>query len=162
MRAPESYPCELYSIPQSARQAIACRGCSMGRCGVPAGSADPLPRRRPFLSSFLYSASFPESSSRRFSRSPKAVGDSPAELWRLYVDRPWHGKGVAQTLMQSVTARRIVAGANALARRVGAERPHNRFALSGNSAERVLEKFRKVDDERCRHAHGLPLKSRRD
>ena len=26
----------------------------------------------------------------------------PIELWRLYVDRPWHGRGVGQALMQEV------------------------------------------------------------
>ncbi|MCC7126798.1 MAG: GNAT family N-acetyltransferase [Acidobacteria bacterium] len=26
----------------------------------------------------------------------------PIELWRFYVDRPWHGRGVAATLMQTV------------------------------------------------------------
>jgi ribosomal protein S18 acetylase RimI-like enzyme len=27
---------------------------------------------------------------------------SPIELWRFYVDAPWHGRGVAQTLMAAV------------------------------------------------------------
>lgn len=30
------------------------------------------------------------------------TGESPIELWRFYVDRPWHGRGVAQALMQRV------------------------------------------------------------
>jgi len=28
--------------------------------------------------------------------------DSPVELWRFYVDRPWHGRGLAQQLMEHV------------------------------------------------------------
>jgi ribosomal protein S18 acetylase RimI-like enzyme len=28
--------------------------------------------------------------------------DAPIELWRFYVDRTWHGRGVAQALMQQV------------------------------------------------------------
>lgn len=32
--------------------------------------------------------------------APDCVGDHPAiEIWRFYVDRPWHGRGVAQSLM---------------------------------------------------------------
>lgn len=30
------------------------------------------------------------------------TGDGPVELWRFYVDRPFHGRGIAQTLMQAV------------------------------------------------------------
>ena len=30
------------------------------------------------------------------------VGDSPLELWRFYVDRPWQGRGIAQVLMARV------------------------------------------------------------
>ena len=30
------------------------------------------------------------------------VGDAPIELWRLYVDRGWHGRGVAQELMRCI------------------------------------------------------------
>jgi GNAT superfamily N-acetyltransferase len=34
---------------------------------------------------------------------PECVtGPNPIELWRLYVDRPWHGLGVAQLLMDRV------------------------------------------------------------
>lgn len=29
------------------------------------------------------------------------TGDSPVELWRFYVDRPFHGRGIAQTLMRA-------------------------------------------------------------
>ncbi len=37
----------------------------------------------------------------RDSPTPGCVtGASPIELWRFYVDRPWHGKGVAQALMR--------------------------------------------------------------
>jgi GNAT superfamily N-acetyltransferase len=39
-------------------------------------------------------------------RPPPAcvVGEEPVELHRFYVDRPWHGQGVAQRLMDSVYA----------------------------------------------------------
>ncbi len=30
------------------------------------------------------------------------TGESPVELWRFYVDRPFHGRGIAQTLMHAV------------------------------------------------------------
>jgi ribosomal protein S18 acetylase RimI-like enzyme len=30
------------------------------------------------------------------------TGLAPIELWRFYVDRPWHGRGVAQALMAAV------------------------------------------------------------
>jgi len=35
---------------------------------------------------------------------PCVRGPSPLELWRFYVDRPWHGRGVAQALMSAVRA----------------------------------------------------------
>ena len=35
--------------------------------------------------------------------TPKCVtGETPVELWRFYVAQPWHGRGLAQTLMQRV------------------------------------------------------------
>jgi GNAT superfamily N-acetyltransferase len=30
------------------------------------------------------------------------TGERPAELWRFYIARPWHGRGLAQALMQRV------------------------------------------------------------
>ena len=34
---------------------------------------------------------------------PECVtGPSPLELWRFYVDRGWHGRGIAQALMERV------------------------------------------------------------
>jgi GNAT superfamily N-acetyltransferase len=30
------------------------------------------------------------------------IGEAPVELWRFYVDRPWHGRGLAQRLMAAV------------------------------------------------------------
>lgn len=33
---------------------------------------------------------------------PCVTGPSPVELWRFYVDRGWHGRGVAQALMDRV------------------------------------------------------------
>ena len=39
----------------------------------------------------------------RFGKPPGCVqGSDPVEVWRFYVDRPWHGQGVAQTLMAAV------------------------------------------------------------
>ena len=32
---------------------------------------------------------------------PSVTGPSPLELVRFYVDRPWHGAGIARTLMQA-------------------------------------------------------------
>jgi GNAT superfamily N-acetyltransferase len=40
--------------------------------------------------------------------------DAPIELWRFYVDRPWHGRGVAQALMQRVIDTARQAGARTL------------------------------------------------
>lgn len=34
--------------------------------------------------------------------APAAVGDAAIELWRFYVDRPYHGQGLAQQLMEAV------------------------------------------------------------
>jgi len=40
---------------------------------------------------------------RRGGQAPACVtGASPVELWRFYVDRRWHGRGVAQELMAHV------------------------------------------------------------
>jgi diamine N-acetyltransferase len=41
---------------------------------------------------------------RRHSPPPCVSGERPTELWRFYVDRPWHGRGVADALMQAVHA----------------------------------------------------------
>ncbi|HEX5766164.1 MAG TPA: GNAT family N-acetyltransferase [Woeseiaceae bacterium] len=39
----------------------------------------------------------------RTGEAPECVrGVSPVELWRFYVSREWHGRGVAQALMRSV------------------------------------------------------------
>ncbi len=38
----------------------------------------------------------------------------PLELWRFYVDRPWHGTGVAGTLMRAVLDEAESGGADAL------------------------------------------------
>lgn len=39
------------------------------------------------------------------------VSEGPIELWRFYVDRDWHGRGLAQRLMQAVLAEAGAAGA---------------------------------------------------
>lgn len=39
---------------------------------------------------------------RRGSETPPCVaGEAPVEIWRFYVDREWHGRGIAQTLMRA-------------------------------------------------------------
>src|SRR5262249_50265191 len=39
----------------------------------------------------------------RAGKVPECVADRQAiELWRFYVDRPWHGRGIAQSLMSRV------------------------------------------------------------
>lgn len=42
------------------------------------------------------------------------TGPAPVELWRFYVDRPWHGRGVAQALMAAVRAQAVHRGAGTL------------------------------------------------
>ncbi len=42
------------------------------------------------------------------------TGPNPVELWRFYVDRSWHGRGVAQTLMERVKAAACERGARTL------------------------------------------------
>lgn len=42
------------------------------------------------------------------------TGPRPMELWRFYVGRNWHGKGVAQALMDRVVAEAGQAGARTL------------------------------------------------
>jgi ribosomal protein S18 acetylase RimI-like enzyme len=39
---------------------------------------------------------------RRGSVPACVTGDTPVELWRFYVDRPWHGTGLAQRLLTAV------------------------------------------------------------
>lgn len=47
--------------------------------------------------------------------APEAVrGERPVELWRFYVDRRWHGRGVAQALMAAVVAQAVGRGADVL------------------------------------------------
>ncbi|HSF79771.1 MAG TPA: GNAT family N-acetyltransferase [Anaerolineales bacterium] len=41
---------------------------------------------------------------RRQAPAHKVKLEKPVELWRFYVDRPWHGRGVAQLLMEQVHA----------------------------------------------------------
>lgn len=42
------------------------------------------------------------------------TGAEPAEVIRFYVDRPWHGQGLAQTLMQAAAERARTGGARTL------------------------------------------------
>ena len=39
---------------------------------------------------------------RRGSVPDSVVSEAPVELWRFYVDRSWHGRGLAQRLMAAV------------------------------------------------------------
>jgi diamine N-acetyltransferase len=41
-------------------------------------------------------------------------GAAPIELWRFYVQRGWHGRGIAQALMARVVADATLAGAKTL------------------------------------------------
>lgn len=46
---------------------------------------------------------------------PKCVsGATPLELWRFYVDRRWHGQGVAPALMERVKSEARLRGASTL------------------------------------------------
>jgi diamine N-acetyltransferase len=42
------------------------------------------------------------------------LGPDPIELWRFYVDRAWHGQGVASNLMSSVVSEALRRGARTL------------------------------------------------
>ena len=41
-------------------------------------------------------------------------GSAPIELWRFYVQRGWHGRGIAQALMARVVTESVSAGARTL------------------------------------------------
>lgn len=48
---------------------------------------------------------------RRGSPPSCVAGEFPVELWRFYVDRSWHGRGIAQRLMDaSIDAARELGG----------------------------------------------------
>jgi diamine N-acetyltransferase len=49
---------------------------------------------------------------RRGNPPPCVVATSPAEIQRLYVDAPWHGKGVARALMDSLLDTAVAGGAD--------------------------------------------------
>lgn len=51
---------------------------------------------------------------RRGSSPPCIEAHRPIELWRFYVDRPWHGRGVAQEMMQAVIDAAITGGHDVL------------------------------------------------
>jgi ribosomal protein S18 acetylase RimI-like enzyme len=42
------------------------------------------------------------------------TGPRPIELWRFYIDREWHGRGIAQPLMEAVRAEARRRGAQSL------------------------------------------------
>jgi len=47
--------------------------------------------------------------------APDAVsGPAPMEIVRFYVDRPWHGQGLAQELMRAAAEHALAAGARTL------------------------------------------------
>ncbi len=51
----------------------------------------------------------------RSGRPPGCVqGPDPLEVWRFYVDRLWHGQGVAQTLMAAVRREAVTRGGRTL------------------------------------------------
>ena len=49
---------------------------------------------------------------RRGSPPPCVVATKPAEIQRLYVDAPWHGKGIARVLMDSLLDTAVASGAD--------------------------------------------------
>lgn len=51
---------------------------------------------------------------RRGHNPPCVSGSDPIELLRFYVDRPWHGRGIAQSLMRAVEDAARQAGARTL------------------------------------------------
>jgi ribosomal protein S18 acetylase RimI-like enzyme len=51
---------------------------------------------------------------RRGPAPPSVIGHAPLELWRLYVDREWHGHGVAAALTKVVVAAAAGEGAGCL------------------------------------------------
>ena len=51
----------------------------------------------------------------RSGEAPACVtGEAPIELWRFYVAQSWHGRGIAQALMQRVESEAIRRGARTL------------------------------------------------
>ncbi len=51
----------------------------------------------------------------RFGPAPACVdGDAPIELMRFYILQPWHGKGIAQSLMSRVDEEAVRIGARTL------------------------------------------------
>jgi ribosomal protein S18 acetylase RimI-like enzyme len=51
----------------------------------------------------------------RSGETPKCVtGERPVELWRFYIAQPWHGRGVAQALMEQVAVEARGRGAHTL------------------------------------------------
>ncbi len=51
----------------------------------------------------------------RRGRVPECVtGPAPVELWRFYVDRRWHGRGIAQALMARVKSEALASGGRTL------------------------------------------------
>jgi GNAT superfamily N-acetyltransferase len=51
----------------------------------------------------------------RAGHAPGCVtGAAPVELWRFYVERGWHGRGIAQALMARVVDEAVSAGARTL------------------------------------------------
>jgi len=51
----------------------------------------------------------------RRAAAPECVrGPEPIELWRFYVDRPWHGSGLAQRLMDAVHDTVLLLGGSTL------------------------------------------------
>ena len=51
---------------------------------------------------------------RNGERPACVTGDSPVELWRFYVDRPVHGRGIAQALMRAVDHNAVELGGRTL------------------------------------------------
>ena len=73
--------------------------------------------------------------------TPCVVAARPAEIQRIYVDAPWHGRGIAQALMASMLEHARIAGADRVWLGVWEHNPRARrfyeksgFALAGDHA----------------------------
>jgi ribosomal protein S18 acetylase RimI-like enzyme len=89
---------------------------------------------------------------------PSVVAAGSLELWRFYVDRPWHGKGVAQPLMDAVVAAARARGARRLWLSVWERNPRAQAFYRKAGFTRVGEKIFMVGtDPQTDHVMALAL-----
>jgi GNAT superfamily N-acetyltransferase len=95
----------------------------------------------------------------RTGEAPAAVtGPAPRQLWRFYVDRAWHGKGLAQRLMQAAREEARARGARTLWLGVWEENPRGIAFYSKEGFEAVGHFLFHVGDDPQRDlimAHSL-------